>query len=101
MDLSTLPKEQLIDKLDRAVIAERFAESEGWALVKEASKRLVEQAQRELRDINVFENPSRAAELQIIIKILENLLPGIMNALKSEGELAFLEARERRLEEVR
>lgn len=100
MDFSRLSKEELIDRLDHAVIAERLSESEGWGLVKESSRRIVDQAQRELRDINVFENPSRAAELQILIKVLENLLPGIIYALKSEGELAFFEARERKLEEV-
>jgi hypothetical protein len=100
LDLSGVSDLEIIDRLDKAVIAERLAESDEWQIVKEACDRIVRKAQQELHDVDVFQNPNRAVELQILIKVLGNLLPGVVHALKSEGELAFFEARERRLEEV-
>jgi hypothetical protein len=100
IDFSNVSDRELLDKLDKAAIAERLAESVEWSLVREASKRVAEKAQMEMLDVDPMENPGRVQELQILVKVLRNLIPGIVNGLQQEGRLAFFEAKERDLNEV-
>jgi hypothetical protein len=100
IDFSNITDRELLDKLDKAAIAERLAESVEWSLVREASKRVTEKAQMELLEVDPMENPGRVQELQILVKVLRNLIPGIVNGLQQEGRLAFFEARERELDGV-
>lgn len=98
IDYSSLSKDELIVRLDKAVIADNFEESEQWGLIKEAASRLADIAQDKLNHTNVFKDPGLAVELQVCIKVLRDLLPNIVNGLKQEGRLAFNEARDRRLD---
>jgi hypothetical protein len=100
MNFEDLTDRDLIDKLDKAAIAEKLAESYEWSLLKEAFDRVIKKAQAEILDVDPVENPSRIQELQILVKVLRNLVPGIVRGLHEEGRLAFFEAHNRDLDEV-
>ena len=100
IDLSDLSNTELADRIDDAIIAENFAESKQWALIKEASDRIASKARDELLNTDPVNEAGRIMELQITIKVLQNILPGIVRGLREEGKLAFAVYHDRGLDET-
>lgn len=91
-----LDDRELLNKLNEGEEIENLLRSNGWKLVEEAMLRIVKQEERKLRDLD----PNNATEIirtQQFLKICDNLIPSIINALRVEGELSFNELGKREL----
>ena len=99
-DFSQLPDHDLIKKLDDAAFIARFEASDDWRLFREACDRLVRQAEHTLDNTDPLKDPTGVIECQVIKKFCRNIVRGIISGLKSEGRLAFDEAKARGLRNV-
>ena len=99
-EISLLTDRELLKKLDDAEFIAEFERGEKWLLFREAAQRLAAQAEYKLDRINPIEDPTGVTECQVIKKFCRNVLQNIINGIKSEGELAFNEAKARRLRRV-
>ena len=95
--ISSLSDKDLMAKLDNAAFIARFEMSEDWLLFREAAERLAKQADYELDRVDPIKDPTKVIECQITRKLCRNVLKGIINSFKAEGELAFDESRDRNL----
>lgn len=99
-DTSKLSREQILEKLDDAAFVERFERSEDWKFFRSACEHLAKQAEYEMDRTDPLKNPSKIIELQVVKKFCRNVVGSIINGIKSEGKIAFEEARERKLEGI-
>lgn len=98
IDYSELTNEQLLTKLDDAVLLDRFENQEDWKLIQGSASRLAEQAEYKLLRTDPIKNPTAIIEYQITIKFCRNVLKGIINGIKNEGRLVFDEIKDRGLD---
>lgn len=96
-DYAGLTDQELLNKLDDAAFVDRFEHSEEWKMLREAGDRLAKQATYRMLKTDPIKDPTAIIECQITIKLCQNILRGIINGIKTEGAIAFKEAKERGL----
>ncbi len=97
MNFNELTDDDLLGKLDNSAAIGQLEDSEGWQIVKEACKRKVKQIEMALKKIDPS-NMTAIIELQVRAEIYgEDFIPSLINTFRQEGEIAFLESKERKI----
>ena len=87
---------ELVDRVNKAVLAERLETQEEWGLLKEAAIRIVDRAVDQLAGMKLSPDTIyEAMELQIIIRKYKHGLFREVEILAQEGEILFKEANDR------
>ena len=85
-------REELFDKLEKHEALVQFESSMAAKVLKDATKQLAAEYTRRLLATPATET-LKIAELQILIKFYTKFCDGIINAIKSDAEVAFDEAK--------
>jgi len=95
--LKDLDDKQLWDEVQKAGLVEKLASDPAWAVVKEASDRVVNKAIAEFALKTDAKDVTRVIMLQVIIKKYRFGLFDELRMLESESNAIFNEAKERGL----
>ena len=91
-----LNNDELLRRLDNSDLMDRFLRSEDWKLFNEAFRRIYEDADARLNEIDPGDY-KKIAELQIMKKFYKNVLQTTIQWYKVDGEAAWSEAKDRGL----
>lgn len=86
----------LFERLERAVAAQVFEQSEGWRLMAAACQRVALAAEKKLVKIDP-EKTLQIVELQQIAKLYGDALGNLLKSFHQDGEAAFVVAQDRGL----
>jgi hypothetical protein len=97
VEFEHLSDDELIDSLDEGAVIAELENYDGWKIIEEAMKRTTQLAEKKLKDIDPTD-ASTIMQLQQIAKLYGDFIPNLIKSYKQQGELAFEEAKERRID---
>lgn len=96
LDYEDLSNGELVGRIEKSNIADKFQRSEDWKLVREACNRAKERASEALIRVDP-DKKTTVIELQMLVKIFGNFIPSLIRVTKEDGDLAHEELQERGL----
>jgi hypothetical protein len=87
-DLQKLSDDEILSRLERAEMMERFLESEDWKLFRESWRRLYEEAGKKLDTVDP-KDAITITKYQMRRNFYQNVLLGTIGYVRAEAETAF------------
>lgn len=93
--LESVDYKEIQAKLEDSLFIEKIRGSEDWKWLREAFRRVVLQANEDLKHLDPMKEPSKVLQAQIVVRLFDDFLKTTLDAIRANGKVAYAQAKDR------